>query len=610
MHNFDSLGYLKNEIFEKFTINNFSLLKDNLFFRSIKYNNIEILKLISFLVRDKNWNNYSPEIIKTSSYNKEKKLHFEFDLKYGDVEQLEVKLLLSIGDNSVKLIANGKFLTDFWTNRIGFNLLLPLDGVVNQQVIVSKSDHTTETQKYPLIIQPDQPMVKFNNLSYEMFDSIALNIRFDGIHFEMEDQRNWGDASYKIYSGSLLDPFPYKENKNSDFHQEIEITMREKNNSFEAIPNQNILPNNIREEFTMPKIGIKVDNETSGIDMVNVDFLYHLVDFENNTESSKPNSNHLPIYLVVLIDHSKKVKDIIKDIKDYIVLNKINIDKLLICPKIYLNSFQPAGEWPSVPQLGDYYKEAKIQFPDVQIFSGMVTNFTELNRKKPNGDFDGINFSFTPIVHDASDYGVLDTPNSLKFILNSINNFSKDTPIHIGPMTLGMHFNPYGEKLAPNIDKVRLEMTDFDPRHDSLISLNWTIAVFSEILSKNTKFITIASLKGIHGILTENNQKRPLFYLYEVLLYFKNAKIYKIEKINSISGVKLVKEEKMYYLLTNNSSSQTSYILENETVLQQSYLNKNNFEQVSKSQFSFLNFEDSTETLSFEPYEIKLIQVS
>ena len=85
MHNFDSLGYLKNEIFEKFTINNFSLLRDNLFLRNIKYNNIEILKLISFLVRDKNWNNYSPEIIKTSSYNNDKKLHFEFDLKYGDV---------------------------------------------------------------------------------------------------------------------------------------------------------------------------------------------------------------------------------------------------------------------------------------------------------------------------------------------------------------------------------------------------------------------------------------------------------------------------------------------------------------------------------------------
>ena len=100
MLKFDSLGFLPNE---KFDINNFSLLRDNLFFRNIKYNNIEILKLISFLVRDKNWNNYTPEIIKTTSYNKDNYLHFEFDLKYGDIEQLEVKILLSIGISFLNL---------------------------------------------------------------------------------------------------------------------------------------------------------------------------------------------------------------------------------------------------------------------------------------------------------------------------------------------------------------------------------------------------------------------------------------------------------------------------------------------------------------------------
>jgi len=609
MPKFDSLGFLPNEIFEKFDFNNFSLLRDNLFFRNIKYNDVEILKLISFLVRDKNWNNYTPEIIKTTSYYNNNNLHFEFDLKYGDSEQLEVKILLSIGDNSVRLIANGKFLTDFWTNRIGFNLLLPLDGVVDQEVTVTKSDQKIETLKYPLLIKPDQPMVKFNNLSYEMFNSIDLNISFSGIHFEMEDQRNWGDASYKIYSGSLLDPFPYKENKDSVFHQEIEIAVKEKNNLAATTQNQKILPINTNEEYTMPKIGIKADNETDVSETVNVDFLYHLVDFESNTLNKKKFYN-LPVYLVALIDHSKNINDIIKDIQEYITLNNIKLDKLLICPKIYLNSFQPAGEWPSVPNLGDYYKEAKIHFPHTQIFSGMVTNFTELNRKKPDGVFDGINFSFTPIVHDASDYGVLDTPNSLKYILNTINNFTKDTPTHIGPITIGMHFNPYGEKLADNYDKKRLEMTDVDPRHDSLISLNWTIAVFSEILSKNTKYITLTSLKGIHGIITENNQKRPLFYLYEVLLHFKKSKIFKIKKMNLISGVKLLQDKKMYYLLANSSSTQQEFVLDNGSVLKQSYLNKNNFEQINDAQFSLLNIEESSRALSFEPYEIKLIQVN
>ena len=101
----------------------------------------------------------------------------------------------------------------------------------------------------------------------------------------------------KFIAGLYLDPFPYKENKNSDFHQEIEITMREENNLFGDIPNQNILPNNIREEYTMPKIGIKVDMKLMEFDIVNVDFLYHLVDFENNTESSPSQIyNHLPIY--------------------------------------------------------------------------------------------------------------------------------------------------------------------------------------------------------------------------------------------------------------------------------------------------------------------------
>ena len=94
MPKFDSLGFLPNEIFEKFSINNFSILRDSLFLRNIKYNDIEILKLISFLVRDKNWNNYTPEIIKTTSYNRNNTLHFEFDLKYGDTEELEVKILI------------------------------------------------------------------------------------------------------------------------------------------------------------------------------------------------------------------------------------------------------------------------------------------------------------------------------------------------------------------------------------------------------------------------------------------------------------------------------------------------------------------------------------
>ena len=608
MFKFDALGFQSNQIFDKFENKNFLLLKDKLFLRSIKYKNIEILKLISFLVRDKNWNNYIPKIINTSARNIDDDLYFEFDLNYGKDEQLDVKIFITIRDHSIKLNAKGKFLTDFWTNRIGFNLLLPLDGVVGQNVDITKSNGSSEFLKFPLNIAPNQPMVKFNNLSYQMFNILDLNIKFSGIYFEMEDQRNWGDASYKIYSGSLLDPFPYKENINSVFHQEIEISVNEKFNSSSIIKSNNCLLENLSQEFDMPKIGIKIDNGSNIEKIFDVDFLYHIVDFEKTIHPNKYLFNK-PVYLVALIDHKKNINKVMSDIKEYIKLNPMPLDKLLVCPKIYLNSFQPAGEWPSVPNLSNYYKAAKSYFPKVKIFSGMVTNFTELNRKRPDGVFDGINFSFTPIVHDASDYGVLDTPNSLEYIINTIETFSNDSPIHIGPMTIGMHYNPYGKTLADNSNNIRLEMAENDPRHDSLLSLCWSVAVFSQIISKNTDYVTVASMKGVHGIFTDDNYKRPLFYFYELLLFFKNAKILKIKKIKSIFGLKFIMNEEIFYLLSNCSLKKKLMTLDKKLVIQQSYLNESNFNKINDNNFSFFNFEDSVNEFSFEPYEIKLIKV-
>ena len=55
-----------------------------------------------------------------------------------------------------------------------------------------------------------------------------VNINFEGILFEMEDQRNWGDASFKIYSGSLLDPFPYLEKGGTNFSQTVKIDVANK----------------------------------------------------------------------------------------------------------------------------------------------------------------------------------------------------------------------------------------------------------------------------------------------------------------------------------------------------------------------------------------------
>ena len=44
-----------------------------------------------------------------------------------------------------------------------------------------------------------------------------MTVLMQGNKFEMEDHRNWMDASYKTYVCSLLDPWPYTLEKGKNF---------------------------------------------------------------------------------------------------------------------------------------------------------------------------------------------------------------------------------------------------------------------------------------------------------------------------------------------------------------------------------------------------------
>ena len=68
MPKFSSFGSLSKEIFANYNNSEFTFLKDNIFLRNIELKNMEILKMVSFLVRDKNWNNYDPKVLNSEEY--------------------------------------------------------------------------------------------------------------------------------------------------------------------------------------------------------------------------------------------------------------------------------------------------------------------------------------------------------------------------------------------------------------------------------------------------------------------------------------------------------------------------------------------------------------
>ena len=92
-------------------------------------------------------------------------------------------------------------------------------------LLVAHPDGSTTTCLFPLLISPDQPAGDISGLRH-CVDGIDTEIAFQGETFEMEDQRNWSDASFKTYCRPLSLPRPYRLHAGEVQRQEIHIRLR------------------------------------------------------------------------------------------------------------------------------------------------------------------------------------------------------------------------------------------------------------------------------------------------------------------------------------------------------------------------------------------------
>lgn len=84
------------------------------------------------------------------------------------------------------------------TNRLGLCLLHPasLKGI---PVEIEHQKDACEMMSFPKLIKPDQPFKDTKAITYELTKGVGIRIELYGDGFETEDQRNYGDASYKTY---------------------------------------------------------------------------------------------------------------------------------------------------------------------------------------------------------------------------------------------------------------------------------------------------------------------------------------------------------------------------------------------------------------------------
>src|SRR5882757_2825154 len=179
--------------------------------RYLKVNGVEVLRGIGFLVRDENWGTYAPLLRKLKIDQRADgfSLSFVALCKRPDQQISYTAVIKATRDGNLSFVCTATPKTEFLTARTGFVVLHPLRGVAGCPVAIEHVDGRIVAGRLPQLVDPVQPVLDIRALTHEVQPGLKATVRMEGDTFEMEDHRNWTDASFKTYVRPLARPWPY-----------------------------------------------------------------------------------------------------------------------------------------------------------------------------------------------------------------------------------------------------------------------------------------------------------------------------------------------------------------------------------------------------------------
>ncbi|MBB3936622.1 D-apionate lactonase [Aureimonas phyllosphaerae] len=504
--------------------------------RAVSFAGIEVLRSIAYVVRDRDWGTYDPPILDLDVEDAEDRFTVRYRAEVsgpGDTRLAYAAEIEGRADGTLRFAVEAVPRGDFETNRCGFCILHPIEGVAGTPVEVEHTDGTREASRFPDAIEPWQPFQDIRALAHHPAPGLRATCRLDGDAFEMEDQRAWSDASYKTYVRPLARPWPYRMADGAANRQVVTLTIDASHDAVPASPAPTGGPVDVRLGASlgeaMPRFGLAIAPEETADILARLDRLtslapaFLLFHFD-------PLAGHGAGALEAFARIAALVPDV-EPVLELVVPGRGDtageLDRaahlvraagfrpqtLVVGPAADRRSTPPGSAWPACPPLDEVYRAARAAFPGVRLGGGMLSYFTELNRKRvPLGELDFVTHATNPIVHAADDLSVMQTLEAIPFITRSTRAFVGDKPYRLGPTTIGMRQNPYGSRTMPNPDGRRIPMADDDPRARGLFGAAFMMGYAARLQGAGIEAWTGASLAGPRGLLLADGGVVPAFH--------------------------------------------------------------------------------------------------
>lgn len=499
--------------------------------RAISWRGTELIRGVAYLLRDTDWGTAPAQVrgLQVQTLPQAFSVRFELAMALPEGTWQAHARIDGHADGRLRFEVTGRCEVPLKTNRCGFVLLHPA-AVAGLPLGVEHTDGAHEASSFPLHISPGQPVLDIRQLSHEPLPGLLVQCRLEGVKFEMEDQRNWSDASFKTYAGSLFDPWPYELPAGRELRQSVTLTIQDTRAPVSTRVGATPAPLTVGAVTTvkMPAIGLGVpagaaaltEAEHAAVMDLAPAWLIAEADLQDSqgvlerqlrAVAQLAREGGAQVQLDVLCPPQATPQDAAGQLQALLYRLSWQPQALRPCPHPYLKSYQPSGPWPDVPPLDHYAAAFGAAFPGCAIGGGMLTYFTELNRKRPPAD--GLHFighTTCPLVHAADDVSVMQTLECLPHIARSVQALWPALPYRLGPATIAMHRNPYGSRPAPNPQGLRLAMAEDDPRHRERFGAAWVVGYAAAVAPFGLQVLAFNHSHGASGPLQRQAVPQPV----------------------------------------------------------------------------------------------------
>ncbi|SDI60557.1 hypothetical protein [Salipiger marinus] len=485
--------------------------------RDIRFAGAEVLRAVSYIVRDKDWGTYSPTLDALEVQQEPDRFVVTYRARVAEPGQAFAYEARIEGraDGTLTFTGSGAAETPFLTNRTGFVILHPIAGVAGGPVTLTHVDGRQVEGRFPDLIDPVQPMMDLRALEHVSPEGHRVHCLMEGDTFEMEDQRNWTDASYKTYVRPLALPWPYELEPGARLEQKI--TLRITGAAGAATRAEGVTLDLGREAGRMPALGMGLDPGDAAAALTCADPLRalgpaHLLCHHDPRRGHDRASLQAQLDVAQALGAEPWLEAVIAATDDAGAEAEVTalgatvaglgapFATVLLSPAPDLKCTLPGSVWPEAPDAAALAQVARQAFPGARLGGGMFSYFTELNRKRPPVDaLDLVSFTTSAMVHAGDDRSVMESLEALPAIARSAAEIARPLPFAVGPSAMGMRANPYGAAPKDNPDNIRQAMNFNDPRQRGLLGAAWTLGALAQFATGGAEAVALGAPVGAFG---------------------------------------------------------------------------------------------------------------